>query len=148
MNGLKQLFADHYINVPEDKIDLLSTMAEKINVLETELDQSISENKELNDILLEGKKKEVFENLSTGLTLTQQEKFETLAEGIDFNGDLETYNKKLMIIKETYFKTENTTYNSNINEETFEGDIEGEKKNIMDPTISRYVDVISRSVKK
>ena len=97
---------------------------------------------------LEGKKKEVFESLSTGLTLTQQEKFVNLAEGIEFNGDLETYNKKLMIIKETYFKTEKPTPSSNINEEIFEGDIEGEKKNIIDPTISRYVDAISRSVKK
>ena len=71
-----------------------------------------------------------------------------MAEGIEFDGDLETYTKKLKIIKENYFKTETTTHESNINEETFEGELNESTKVSNDPNINRYVSAIARSVKK
>lgn len=147
MEGLKNLFSEHYISVPQEKVDVLEALALKVSALEEKLDETITENSELKDYLVDGKKKEIFEELASDLALTQQEKFEALVEGIEFNGDLDTYAKKLMIVKENYFKTEQTSYSSNINEETFEGDIGTTNVNV-DPSVNRYVQALARTVKK
>lgn len=147
IDGLKNLFAEHYIAVPEDKVDVLEAMAEKVAVLEAKLDESISVNAELYDMVLEANRQDVFEELASDLALTQQEKFLALAEGIEFDGDLETYAHKLTVIKENYFTTEAPSHSSNIEEETFEGVITEETRNI-DPTVGRYVQAIARTIKK
>lgn len=146
MEGLKNLFAEHYINVPQEKVDVLEALAEKVNALEEALDEVVTENAELKGNLVVEAAKNVFEELSSDLALTQQEKFAALAEGIEFDGDLDTYEKKLKIIKENYFKNESASYSSNIEEETFEGEI-SESVNV-DPVINRYVQAISKTIKK
>jgi hypothetical protein len=147
MEGLKNLFAEHYISVPQEKVDVLEALATKVGALEEKLDETITENTELREVLVEGKMREIFEELASDLALTQQEKFAALVEGIEFNGDLDIYGKKLMIVKENYFKNEQTSYSSNINEETFEGDIGTTNKNV-DPSVNRYVQALARTVKK
>jgi hypothetical protein len=147
IEGLKNLFAEHYINVPEDKVDVLEAMAEKVAVLETKLDETISENVELKNFVVENQAREVFVELASDLALTQQEKFAALAEGIEFDGDLDIYTKKLMIVKENYFNNEAPVRSSNIEEETFEGDL-NESMRSVDPTVGRYLDAITRTVKK
>lgn len=146
IEGLKNLFAEHYINVPEEKVDVLEAMAEKVNALEAKLDETISENTELKYSILEARANEIFEELSADLALTQKDKFSALSEGIEFEGDLDVYARKLMIIKENYFKPEAASYSSNIEEETFEGDV-ATTTNI-DPSINRYVQALARTVKK
>lgn len=146
IEGLRKLFAEHYISVPQDKVDVLEALAEKVEQLESKLDEVISENTELRGALVAESAKSVFEELASDLALTQQEKFAALAEGIEYNGDLETYAKKLSIIKENYFKNESQQYSSNIEEETFEGEI-SETVNV-DPVVNRYVQAIARTVKK
>jgi hypothetical protein len=146
VEGLKSLFAEHYINVPEDKVDVLEVMAEKVAALEEKMDEVISENVELKNFALEVQKEEIFEEVASDLALTQREKFGALAEGIEFDGDLETYGKKLMIVKENYFRGETSTRSSNIEEETFEGDVT-ETKNV-DPRVNAYASVLSRTLKK
>ena len=147
IDNLQKLFTDNYMNIPESKIDVLEALTDKVGELETRLDESITENSELKDIVAESVKEEIFFNLAEDLALTQKEKFSALAEGIEFNGDFETYEKKLRIIKENYFRTDNnassTTY---INEETFDGDIGGETVNI-DPSVNRYLHALNRTVK-
>lgn len=145
IDGLKGLFTEHYINVPETKIDVLEAMAHKVEQLEEKLDESISENNELKAVVYESQMRDVFESVATDLALTQREKFLALVEGIDFDGDLETYEKKLKIVKENYFK-DGKTHTSNINEETFEGEINEGVVNV-DPTVNRYLQAISRTVK-
>lgn len=147
VDGLKTLFAEHYINVPNEKVDVLEALAEKVSVLEGKLDETINENVELRNEIANQNAVKIFESYSNDLTLTQQEKFAALVEGIEFNGDLDTYEKKLAIIKENYFKSDVTSYSSNINEETFEGEIGTTTVNV-DPNVNRYVQAISRSVKK
>jgi hypothetical protein len=147
MDGLKNLFSEHYINVPEEKVEVLEALAEKVSELEEKLDETISENAVLREALIEDQARGIFEELSSDLALTQQEKFAALAEGIEFDGNLETYEKKLKIIKENYFQESSSSYSSNIEEETFEGDIGTETVNV-DPVVNRYVQAISRNVKK
>jgi len=146
IEGLKGLFAEHYINVPETKVDVLEALADKVESLEAKLDEQITKNAELEEVLIEEAKKDIFEEISSDLALTQQEKFASLAEGIEFNGDLETYTKKLKIVKENYFKAP-TTHSSNITEETFEGDVTDTVVSV-DPSVNRYVQAIARTVKK
>ena len=147
MEGLKDLFANHYISVPQEQVDVLEALADKVNALEDKLDESITENTELKGYLLETKKGEILEEIASDLALTQQDKFSALVEGIEFDGDLETYARKVMIIKENYFRTE-TTYSSNIEEETFEGELyESTGSKYVDPNVNRYVQAISKTVK-
>jgi hypothetical protein len=146
MGGLKNLFAEHFINVPEEKVDVIEALAEKVGVLEHKLDEVITENTELRSVLAEESAKNIFEELSSDLALTQQEKFAALAEGIEFDGNVETYEKKLKIIKENYFKNEKASRSSNITEETFEGEL-SEATNV-DPVVNRYVQAIAKTIKK
>lgn len=147
MEGLKNLFAEHYISIPEEKVDVVEALTEKVSTLEEKLDEAITYNNELRNVLVVESAKQIFSNLASDLALTQQEKFATLAEGIEFDGDLEIFAKKLAIIKENYFGNETkASYSSNIEEETFEGNVAPE---IMsnDP-INRYAQAISKTVKK
>jgi hypothetical protein len=145
MEGLKNLFAEHYISVPQEKIDVLESMAEKISQLEEKLDESINETNELRGLLVTEAANKVFSDLASDLAVSQQEKFASLAEGIEFDGDLETYAKKLSIIKESYFNND-SYHSSNIEEETFEGDI-AQTVNL-DSQVNRYVQAIARTIKK
>jgi len=147
MDGLKNLFAEHYISVPQEQVDVLEALADKVNELEEKLNETISENVELKNIVVQESAKDIFEELSSDLALTQQEKFAALVEGIEFDGDLGVYEKKLKIIKENYFKHESSS-SSNFEEETFEGDIGGGHVTNIDPSVNRYVQALARTIKK
>lgn len=145
IGGLKGLFAEHYIDVPEDKVDVLEALTAKVEQLEESLSEVIQENTELKDVLVESKRQEVLEDLAEGLTMTQAEKFFALAEGIEFDGDLDVYTKKLSVVKENYFVR--SAAKSNLEEETFEGDTAVQTVSY-DPSVNRYAQAISRTVKK
>jgi hypothetical protein len=102
MEGLRNLFAESYINVPDEKIDVLGELHAQIQELEAKLDESINTTLELQAVIDEATQEATFDEVSEGLAATQVEKLRTLAEGIDFN-DAETYAKKLNIIKDKYF---------------------------------------------
>jgi hypothetical protein len=146
IGGLKNLFAEHYIDMPEEKIDVVEELAAKVERLEAALDETINENAELKISILESVRQETVDEIAEGLTLTQSEKFLSLAEGVSFDGDLEVYKKKLSVVKENYFPA-TKPQSSNIEEETFEGEV-GEKIVNVDPQVNKYVQAISRTVKK
>lgn len=146
MTGMKNLFAEHYIDLPEDKVNVVEEMADKIDELEQKLDSMIEENNELKEELLGAQLVDVIEELASDLVLTQQEKFKSLAEEIDFDGDLPKFKKKLEIVKENYFKNGKPA-ESNIETESFEGDVVTEEV-VVDPRVKSYVSAISRTVKK
>jgi hypothetical protein len=148
IGGLKGLFAEHYIDVPQEKIDVIEALAEKVETLEAALDESINENVELKRNITEVEKDDILESLCDGLALSQVEKFKALAEGIEFDGDLETYGKKLAFVKESYFAPKKSVVSTNIEEETFEGDTTSVNTVSVDPSVSRYVQAISRNLKK
>jgi hypothetical protein len=102
MEGLRNLFAESYINVPDEKIDVLGELHAQIEELTAKLDESINTTLELQAVIDEATQEATFDEVSEGLAATQVEKLRTLAEGIEFN-DAETYTKKLNIIKDKYF---------------------------------------------
>ena len=148
IDGMKGLFAEHYIDVPQEKVDVIEALAEKVETLEAALNDSINENVELKKTMTEAEKDDILESLCDGLALSQVEKFKALAEGIDFDGDLETYGKKLAFVKESYFATKKTVVSTNIEEETFEGETSSTNSVSIDPVVNRYVQAINRNVKK
>jgi hypothetical protein len=144
VDGLKGLFVEHYIEVPEDKVDILEELAQKVALLEGRLDEVLTENTELQEVNAKSQLGEILEEVSVGLVMTQKEKLAALAEGIEFDGDLDVYRNKLEIVKESYF-SEKKTSPTNITEETFE---ETPEVHSAYPGMDRYVQAISRTVKK
>ena len=147
IEGLKGLFTEHYIEIPEDKTNVLESLADKVNDLEKKLDESITENANLKSVLSESTAKSVFEELSSDLAVLQQEKFATLAEGIEFDGNVDLYSRKLNIIKERYFSKDASYSKSNINEEVYEGEELNESTKHIDANVNRYVQAINKSTK-
>jgi len=146
IGGLKNLFAEHYIDMPEEKISVVEELAAKVERLEAALDETINENNELKEAVLESARQEIVGEVSEGLTLSQSEKFLSLAEGVNFDGDLDVYKKKLSVVKESYFPS-TKPQSSYIEEETFEGEVSEKIVNV-DPQVNRYVQAISRTIKK
>ena len=102
INGLKGLFSEHYIDIPEEKVDLVSELADQVTSLEDQLNEQINKSVDLNKELNEHKKMEAIHAVSEGLTQTQVEKVVSLAEGVDFTTQDE-FVEKLEMIKESYF---------------------------------------------
>ena len=102
MLGLKNLFEEHYVSIPEDKYDVLKSMVEKLDEMETKLNEQIDKNISLNKRLSESVADRIFDEISEGLAATQKEKFASLSESVEFEGET-SYREKLETLKEAYF---------------------------------------------
>ena len=102
ITGLKDLFETHYVDIPEDKYDVLSDMSEKLNDMEKKLNEQIESNVELNKAIGTYTKNGIIGEISEGLAQTQKEKLASLAEGVEFVSE-ESYREKVVTIKENYF---------------------------------------------
>ena len=102
MSGLKNLFEEHYVSIPEDKYDVLESMVEKLDDMETKLNEQIDKNIGLNKRLAESTADSVLNIVSEGLAETQKEKLASLAESVEFESE-EEYREKLETLKESYF---------------------------------------------
>ena len=102
LSGMKKLFEDHYVQIPEDKYDVLENMVEKLDDMETKLNEQIEKNITLNARLAESVAQEIFSEVSEGLALSQKEKLASLAESVEFESDAE-YREKLETLKESYY---------------------------------------------
>jgi len=102
MSGLKGLFEEHYVSIPEDKYDVLNNMVEKLDEMETKLNEQIEKNVSLNKRLAESVADGIFDEVSEGLALSQKEKLASLAESVEFESEQE-YREKLETLKEAYF---------------------------------------------
>ena len=108
MTGLKNLFQEHYIDIPEEKVDLVDDLFEKVEDLEKQLDETVNNSVEMKKELAEYKKQETLREVSEELADTEKEKLQKLSEGVDYE-DSEQYKEKLEVIKENYFpKAEDT----------------------------------------
>jgi hypothetical protein len=102
LSGLKGLFEEHYVTIPEDKYDVLESMVEKLDEMETKLNEQIDKNIQLNKRLSESVADRIFDEISEGLAITQKEKLASLAESVEFESETE-YREKLETLKESYF---------------------------------------------
>lgn len=143
MEGLYNLFAESYINVPEEKVDVLGELKAQVEELEAKLDESINKQMELQSVIDEATMEATFDEVSEGLVATQVEKFRTLAEGIEYS-DVETYRKKLDIIKDKYFSEKKETSTGVISEEAGEAVNTPEAQPIRGD-MAHYVQAISKT---
>lgn len=112
MDKLKDLFVESYIDVPEERLDIVKEMSDKVVDLESRLDEVLNRNAELEESILTAVQEDTIDAVSEGLTLTDSEKLKTLVENVEFDGDVETYTKKLKVVRESYFKKKAPSANS------------------------------------
>lgn len=117
MESVKSAFVEHYVSVPDEQLDVIAEMANQIEELENVVNEKINENIELMSTINEAKKSEVFSQVSEGLAVTQQEKLKTLSESVEFTSP-ESYKEKLQVIKENFFRQQNTQRGSMLTEQT------------------------------
>jgi hypothetical protein len=147
ITGLKGLFEEHYIDIPADKVDVIGELTEKVDELESALNEQISKGVELTKELNEQKKIEAIYTACEGLTQTQVEKLKSLAEGVEFNTE-EEFASKLTTLKESYFRSDvKVADNSSLDDEV---QIEEEKKSVAsgDPMMELYSKTISQTLVK
>ena len=102
LSGMKNLFEEHYVSIPEDKYDVLESMVEKLDDMETKLNEQIEKNVSLHKRLAESVADGIFDEVSDGLAATQKDKLASLAESVEFEGE-EEYREKLGTLRESYF---------------------------------------------
>lgn len=102
ISGLRQLFAEHYIDIPEEKVSVIEELGSRVEELEEKLNEEIERNVELTKVLSESTKESVLHDMTEGLTATQAEKLKSLAEGVEFV-DADTFATKVQTLRENYF---------------------------------------------
>mgnify|MGYP007029083289 CR=1 FL=1 len=120
LSGMKSLFEEHYVSIPEEKYDVFESMVEKLDDMETKLNEQIEKNIGLNKRLSEAVADGILDTVSEGLAETQKEKLASLAEGVEFESEAK-YREKLESLKESYFSGKQTTSTANKTETLSEG---------------------------
>jgi hypothetical protein len=147
INGMKDLFEAHYIDIPEEKVNVVEELTTKVQELEASLNEQIQSAVDMKKELNESKKTEAIHAVCEGLTQTQVEKMKSLAEGVEFTTD-EEFADKLVTLRESYFNEPiNTSGSSALNEEVI---IEDDKKptGYVDAEIAQYAQTISKTLVK
>ena len=143
MEGLRGLFTENYVDIPEEKVDLVDELAAKVQELETSVNEEMEKNIDISKQLQEMKKEQIIESISDGLSENQSDKLKSLADGVEFESE-EDYTKKLETVKENYFPSEEVV-SEIADDEPLE--IEDDDKNV-NGSMANYMNAISRSIKK
>jgi hypothetical protein len=144
--GMKQLFEDHYVSIPEDRYDVIESMVDKLDEMEAKLNEQIERNVALNKRLAESVADVIFADVAEGLALSQKDKLASLAENVEFDSE-ENYREKLVTLRESYFSTNTGTQRNDseylMEESSNDGEIES-----VSPVMEAYLRTLSRVVKK
>ena len=143
MVGLRNLFTENYIDIPEEKVDIVDEMAAKVEDTEKAVNEEIEKNIELRKELNNLKSEKVFSEMSEDLTETQKEKFKSLADSVDYDDD---YTQKLETLKNNYFPKEEVVESNDVSDEEPLENLEEETK--VNGSMANYMSAISRSIKK
>ena len=146
LTGMKSLFEDHYVTIPEDKYDVLNSMVEKLDEMEGKLNEQINKNVALNKRLAESTSDVILADVSEGLAVTQKDKLATLAENVEFDGE-DNYREKLVTLRNSYFPA-NPGAPTKKTENLSEGAETGHQQPAVTGSMESYLKAISRSVKK
>ena len=117
MGGLKTLFTEHYIEVPDEKVDIVESLYDKVEELEEKLNSQIDDNVKVTDELNEYRKNKILEEVCDDLADTQSEKMKTRVEGVSYEDDADDFENKVKTIKESYFPNQ-TKQDANVEQES------------------------------
>lgn len=143
LEGLKDLFEEHYVDMPEGREDVLEALAEDNERLNEKVHELMLELNEVNDIKIAAIKENIIDEAADGLTLADAERLKTLSEAVEFDGDINSFATKVGYIKENYFKRK-PNVSTNLLTEQFEG---GEEVHVP-PMMKLYADVIGHTTKQ
>ena len=139
LEGMKSLFEEHYVTIPDDKYDVVENMVDKLDEMESKLNEQIEKNIAITKSLSEATGGNILSDVSEGLSTTQKEKLASLAEGVEFESE-ESYKEKLETLKESYFKTAPKRSESEVlNEEAATPDVSG--------SMAAYMQALSQATK-
>ena len=147
LQGMKGLFEDHYVSIPDDKYDVLESMVNKLDDMEGKLNEQIEKNISLNKRLGESTADGIFSEVSEGLAETQKEKLHSLAEGIEFEGE-DAYREKIVTLRESYFPSNNKSKVSSNKSETILEGIANEEIVDNGAAMNSYLSALSMGGKK
>ena len=138
--GMRGLFEEHYVSIPEDKYDVVENMVDKLDEMESKLNEQIEKNIAITKSLSEATGGNILSDVSEGLSSTQKEKLASLAEGVEFESE-ESYKEKLETLKESYFKTAPKRSDSEVlNESAATPEVSG--------SMAAYIQALSHATKK
>ena len=147
LNGMKGLFEEHYVTIPEEKYDVIESMVDKLDEMEGKLNEQIEKNVALNKRLSESVADVILADVSEGLALSQKEKLESLAENVEFESE-ESYREKLVNLKESYFEQKATSAQRDTAETISESADQSSATQEVTPVMESYLSVLSRASKK
>ena len=139
MTSLQQVFKEHYVEVPEGKVDLVDELSAQVSELEESLNKSTEDNIKLTESVSSLQRSDIVRKASSGLALTEAEKLASLVEDIDFD-DAETFEMKVNVVKESYFKSETAEVVSDVQEVVGTDEAPAEIGDVM----ARYTQAITK----
>jgi hypothetical protein len=148
LQGMRGLFEDHYVSIPEDRYDVIESMVDKLDEMESKLNEQIQRNVALNRRLAESVADVIFADVAEGLALSQKDKLASLAENVEFESEAD-YREKLVTLRESYFPSNTGTQRST--SETISEETKTEQQTLtesMSPVMAAYLETLSRASKK
>ena len=142
IEGLKTLFVEHYVEVPEDKYDVIDELANRLDEMEEKLDAEVSKNMEVVEENENLKRQNVIREACKDLSDSQKEKMISLSEGVDFS-DSEDFAEKVSELKEAYFPNDEIISEETVIEEGI-GELSEDKDPVLDPSIAKYSQALSK----
>jgi AcrR family transcriptional regulator len=146
LQGMKGLFEDHYVTIPEDRYDVIESMVDKLDEMESKLNEQIERNVALNRRLAESVADVIFADVTEGLALSQKDKLASLAENVEFDSE-ENYREKLVRLRESYFPSKSSSAQKEVTENLSE-EVQYSEKPQVSGVMESYLSVLSRVSKK
>ena len=145
--GMRGLFEEHYVTIPEEKYDVVSTMVEKLDEMENKLNEQIERNIALNNRLAESVADVILADVSEGLAISQKDKLASLAENVEFDSE-DTYREKLVALKESYFPTNASAQRDESETISEDTDVQETLSESVSPRMEAYLQTLGRVAKK
>ena len=145
--GMRGLFEEHYVSIPEEKYDVVSTMVEKLDEMENKLNEQIERNIALNNRLAESVADVILADVSEGLAISQKDKLASLAENVEFDSE-DTYREKLVALKESYFPTNASAQRDESETISEDTDVQETLSESVSPRMEAYLQTLGRVAKK
>ena len=147
LTGMKSLFEEHYVTIPEEKYDVLHNMVDKLDEMEGKLNEQINKNVALTKRLSESTSDVIFADVTEGLAVTQKDKLVKLAENVEFDSE-DAYREKLVTLRESYFPSNGSNVQRNKTETLSEGTETGHQQPAVSGMMESYLQTLGRSVPK
>ena len=145
LQGMRGLFEDHYVSIPEDRYDVIESMVDKLDEMEEKLNEQIERNIALNNRLAESVADVIFADVAEGLALSQKDKLASLAENVEFDSEA-NYREKLVTLRESYFPSNTGTQRDDSETLSESTDVQSQQPQV-DGRMATYLQTLGRVAK-